>query len=69
MNERVFTIDMFKDMIERLMRAHSRKDGVALQNLESEIITKYQGTTMNNQAYVVLKETCSILLDDIDVTD
>lgn len=64
MNEKTFTIGMFKDLMANIMKAHMRKDGTELQNLESEIVTKYQVTTMTHDMYAALKGTCSILLDD-----
>ena len=62
---KTFTIGMFKDIMRNVMIAHMRKDGVELQDLESEIVTKYQSTTMSHDMYAALKGTCSILHDDL----
>ena len=62
---KTFTIGMFKDIMRNVMIAHMRKDGVELQDLESEIVTKYQSTTMSHDMYAALKGICVIMLDDL----
>lgn len=61
---KLFTIDMFRDFAEWLLAASKKHDGLALQNLDAEIINTYQATTMNHQEYRVLTDMCQILLED-----
>lgn len=61
---KTFTIDMFRDFAERILAASKKHDGLALQNLDVEIINAYQATTMNHQEYRVLSDMCDIMLDD-----
>ena len=64
MTEKSFTFGKFKEIIKKLMTASEKHDGLALQNLEVEIINTYQATTMNSQEYRVLIDMCDIMLDD-----